>query len=94
MSKINLRRHYDLYLSNTLDNSYGAGFKLVKPKTPSFRGTPRQIVKEAAEYQRISGGCDTMIFAVDPKTGERVSVDAMWWAIRFAELRAANRGRR
>lgn len=76
MSDINLRRSYDLYLTNTKDNSPGAGpYKLLLPDAPSFTGTPRQILAEIAEFTRISGGCYISAVVIDPKTGERVSVD-------------------
>ena len=88
MSNINLRRSYDLYLTNTKDNSPGAGpYKLLLPDAPSFRGTPRQIMAEITEFRRISGGCATSEVVTDPKTGERVSVDDLRNAVWLAECK-------
>lgn len=95
MSDINLRRHYNLYLSNTKDNSPGAGpYKLLLPDAPSFTGTPRQIMAEIAEFTRISGGCYISAVVIDPKTSERVSVDAIRFAMIEAETLAEYRTRR
>jgi hypothetical protein len=67
MSDVNLRRHYDLYLWTT---------------APVFRGTPRQIAVQVADWKRVHGnqvppdGDRSRLWrVVDPRTGEVHSVD-------------------
>lgn len=86
---INLRRHYHLYLTNTKDNSHGAGpYALLFPDEPTFRGTPRQVLAEIQEFRRRSGQSAVVgVRVVDPKTGERVNPDDL----RFEVSRSSDR---
>ena len=87
MSTINLRRHYNLFLTNTKDNSYGAGpYKLLFSDTPTFRGTPRQILAEIAEFRRISGGSATGERVIEPRTGEQIAVDDIRTLVVLADM--------
>lgn len=89
MKSINARRFYDLYTSNTKDNSYGAGaFDLVRSSSPDFRGTPKQCLAEIAEFRRISGGCYTSAVVIDPKTGDEWSFDDVQFALQIAGCRS------
>lgn len=87
MSKINFRRSYNLFLTNTKDNRPGSGpCDLLMPTKPTFRGTPRQIMAEIRDFARLSGGCDYAAKIIDPKTGERISRDDLATELMLADM--------
>ncbi|MBC7853488.1 MAG: hypothetical protein IAF94_08635 [Pirellulaceae bacterium] len=77
-STISARHHYNLYLTNTKDNSHEAGpYALLMPNAPSFRGTPAQIRVEVQNFRRISGGCD-IAYRVTDDQGQTVDLTGLW----------------
>jgi hypothetical protein len=84
MSEINLRRRYTLAVTNQFRGPLDPAWDLAR----TFRGTPRQILAEVADWQRVSGGCDVACRVSDPRTGEQIDVRDLRTAVTLAETGA------